>query len=100
MKSFAIRKATNPNQLRSSQAEDMASEQLKHEYATGDGVTGSPTRAPKPQAASLLSQEEQEQLKPKDVIVENPWIYEQTHQEYLENIKVSPAPPPKFLNYN
>lgn len=38
---------------------------------------------------SLLSQEEQEQLKPKDVKVENPWIYEQTHQEYLENIKVS-----------
>jgi hypothetical protein len=37
----------------------------------------------------LLSQEEQEALKPKDVKVENPWIYEQTHQEYLDNIKVS-----------
>jgi hypothetical protein len=67
----------------------MASEQFKHEYASGDGVTGSPTKATKHHQPSLLSQEEQEQLKPKDVIVENPWIYEQTHQEYLENIKVS-----------
>ncbi len=38
---------------------------------------------------SLLTEEEQEALKPKEVKVENPWIYEQTHQEYLENIKVS-----------
>lgn len=30
-------------------------------------------------------------MKPKDVKVENPWIYEQTHQEYLENIKGLPA---------
>jgi hypothetical protein len=28
---------------------------------------------------------------PKEVVVENPWIYEQTHQEYLENIKGLPA---------
>ena len=38
---------------------------------------------------SLLTQEEQEALKPKDVKVENPWIYEQTHQEYLDQVKVS-----------
>ena len=38
---------------------------------------------------TLLTKEEEEALKPKDVKVENPWIYEQTHQEYLENIKVS-----------
>ena len=38
---------------------------------------------------SLLTEEEQEALKPKEVKVENPWIYEQTHQEYLDNIKVA-----------
>ena len=38
---------------------------------------------------TLLTKEEEDGLKPKDVKVENPWIYEQTHQEYLENIKVS-----------
>jgi hypothetical protein len=40
---------------------------------------------------SLLTEEEQEALKPTEVKVENPWIYEQTHQEYLENIKGLPA---------
>lgn len=40
---------------------------------------------------SLLTEEEQEALRPKDVKVDNPWIYEQTHQEYLENIKGLPA---------
>lgn len=38
---------------------------------------------------SLLTEEEKEALKPQEVKVENPWIYEQTHQEYLDNIKVS-----------
>jgi hypothetical protein len=38
-----------------------------------------------------LTQEEQDALMPKEVVVENPWIYEQTHQEYLENIKGLPA---------
>jgi len=38
---------------------------------------------------SLLTQEENDALQPKEVKVENPWIYEQTHQEYLQNIKVS-----------
>jgi hypothetical protein len=42
-------------------------------------------------SSSLLTKEEEEGLKPKDVKVENPWIYEQTHQEYLENIKGLPA---------
>ena len=28
---------------------------------------------------SLLTQEENDALQPKDVKVENPWIYEQTH---------------------
>ena len=40
---------------------------------------------------TLLSQEEQDSLKPREVKVENPWIYEQTHQEYLNNIKGLPA---------
>ena len=38
---------------------------------------------------SLLTDEEVEALKPQEVKVENPWIYEQTHQEYLDKIKVS-----------
>ena len=38
---------------------------------------------------SLLTDDEREALKPQPVVVENPWIYEQTHQEYLTNIKVS-----------
>lgn len=42
-----------------------------------------------PNENSLLTKEEQEALKPKQVKVENPWIYQQTHQEYLDNIKVS-----------
>ena len=49
-------------------------------------VQGSINNHAKP---SLLSEEEQEALKPKQVKVENPWIYEQTHKEYLSNIKVS-----------
>lgn len=44
-----------------------------------------------PMENSLLTKEEQEALKPKPVKVENPWIYQQTHQEYLDNIKGLPA---------
>lgn len=40
---------------------------------------------------SLLTQEEHDALKPQEVKVENPWIYKQTHQEYLDNIKGLPA---------
>lgn len=84
MKNFSIRKATNPNQARNAGASaDVAGE---------FGQPGQP-EVIQPKSAqmegSLLTQEEQEALKPKDVKVENPWIYEQTHQEYLENIKVS-----------
>jgi len=45
----------------------------------------------KPVEKSLLTEEENEALKPKEVKVENPWIYEQTHKEYLDNIKGLPA---------
>lgn len=38
-----------------------------------------------------MTQEENDALQPKDIKVENPWIYEQTHQEYLHNIKGLPA---------
>jgi hypothetical protein len=38
-----------------------------------------------------LTEEEAQALKPKEVKVQNPWIYEQTHQEYLDNIKGLPA---------
>lgn len=43
------------------------------------------------QDESLLTAEEREALKPKDVKVVNPWIHEQTHKEYLENVKGLPA---------
>lgn len=41
--------------------------------------------------ASLLTAEEQEALKPAEVKVDNPWIFKQTHEEFLENIKGLPA---------
>jgi hypothetical protein len=62
---------------------------MKYGYVNGNGLTAPANNASSQQQPSLLSQEEQEALKPKEVKVENPWIYEQTHQEYLENIKVS-----------
>lgn len=40
---------------------------------------------------SLLTEEEHEALKPQEVKVDNPWIFKQTHQEYLQNIKGLPA---------
>jgi hypothetical protein len=60
MKSFSIRKATNPNQLRDSQGQEVMADSMKYDYATGEGVTGSPTRGDKPKQPTLLSQEEQE----------------------------------------
>ena len=36
-----------------------------------------------------LTPEELSALQPKKTKVVNPWIHEQTHQEYLENITVS-----------
>lgn len=38
---------------------------------------------------SLLTAEEQEALKPKEIKVVNPWIHDATHKEYLESVKVS-----------
>lgn len=52
----------------------------------------------KPQEPSLLTAEEQEALKPKEVKVDNPWIYEQTHKEYLDNIKGLPARHAKVID--
>ena len=64
--------------------------------AQGRMMTASASRAgtaggPRAGEPSLLTEEEQEQLKPQEVKVDNPWIYEQTHQEYLNNIKGLPA---------
>lgn len=84
MKNFSIRKATNPNQLKGVQASADFSEQDLKASANQSAMAKN--------EASLLTQEEQEALKPKEVKVDNPWIYEQTHQEYLENIKVSKPP--------
>jgi len=68
----------------------MIDDSMKYGYVSGEGKTD-PLMGHQAHQPSLLSQEEQDQLKPKDVKVENPWIYEQTHQEYLENIKGLPA---------
>lgn len=67
---------------------DFADDSMKYGYVSGIVQAANTSSNQQP---SLLTQEEQEALKPKDVKVENPWIYEQTHQEYLENIKVSCA---------
>ena len=37
---------------------------------------------------SMLSQEENDALQPKEIKIVNPWIHEATHKEYLENVKV------------
>ena len=85
MKNFSIRKATNPSQLKASV--DASGESQKQGLAGSmSGNVASADHEP-----SLLTEEEKEALKPKEVKVENPWIYEQTHQEYLENIKGLPA---------
>lgn len=39
----------------------------------------------------MLSVDEQEALRLKEVKVVNPWIHEATHKEYLENVKGLPA---------
>lgn len=84
MKPFTIKKATNqaPSKINQSMMSQGPMDSQMQSYATG-----SPQKPFNGQ--SLLSQEEQEALKPKEVKVDNPWIYQQTHQEYLDNIKVS-----------
>ena len=88
VKNFSIRKATNPAQLKGLRGSaDGLGDSLKKGQFTG--ATQSVGSAGGPREPSLLTEEEQEALKPQEVKVENPWIYEQTHQEYLDNIKVS-----------
>jgi hypothetical protein len=53
----------------------MADESMKYGSINGDG-SAAQSRQINGGQPSLLSQEEQEALKPKDVKVENPWIYE------------------------
>lgn len=91
MKPFSIRKIPNPNQAKSAQAQSFLMDEQRF------GMNGAATQpsgvaqAQQAQEPSLLTQEEHEALKPKEVTVDNPWIYEQTHQEYLDNIKGLPA---------
>jgi hypothetical protein len=97
IKNFSIRKANHPNRMQASA--DQGEESMMNNGLAGDHI--SPRANGKMNGHqnglsmkhnnenSLLTKEEQEALKPKDVKVVNPWIYEQTHQEYLENIKVS-----------
>jgi hypothetical protein len=54
----------------------MADDSMKYGYITGDAKGNPANMNNQHHQPSLLSQEEQEALKPKDVKVENPWIYE------------------------
>lgn len=47
MKSFAIRKANHP-MMKSADGKEMTDEEMKYEYATGDGMIGSPAKTEKP----------------------------------------------------
>ena len=85
MKQFTIRKATNPNARQAQASADMSDDMLGQQ-AHGIVTNTQPANGGEP---SLLTEEENAALKPKEVKVTNPWIYEQTHQEYLDNIKVS-----------
>lgn len=93
MKSFSIRKIANPNQKNgaASAASQWGDEQKFGMHGQGGNQAAGVAQAHQAQQPSLLTEEEQEALKPKEVTVENPWIYEQTHQEYLDNIKGLPA---------
>ena len=47
-----------------------------------------------PQEETVLTPEEIAALQPKRTNVVNPWIHEQTHKEFLQNIVVSTVPTP------
>ena len=65
VKNFTIRKATNPNQRGAQASADVTERSV---------ITS--TKAYHSQQPSLLTQEERDALVPKEVKVENPWIYE------------------------
>lgn len=101
MKPFTIRKATQPGKGVPTVHHDAAdpgskyaSAPVEREDRFGDGDDGAP-QVPDAQEFPFgdipnLTQEEAAGLLPKKTKVVNPWIHEQTHQEYLENITVSP----------
>jgi hypothetical protein len=68
MKPFSIRKIPNPNGKGGALAEERP--------GMGGTQAAGVAQAQQAQQPSLLTEEEQEALKPKDVNVENPWIYE------------------------
>ncbi len=101
MKPFTIRKATQPGKGVPVVHHDAAYPGSKYATAPvergedrfGNGVDGAP-QDPNAQEFPFgdipnLTQEEAAELLPRKTKVVNPWIYEQTHQEYLENITVS-----------
>lgn len=86
MKPFTIRKAVVPGQ---GQRQQEASADAKFGVdETADREVQSQLQSAHP-LNSNLTEEELDLLKPKTVQVVNPWIHEQTHKEYLENITVS-----------
>lgn len=93
MKPFSIRKIPNPSSMKSAGTNSQKYLPTNPQFGmTGMNMNGSNNgTAFKPHTPSLLTTEEQEALKPHEVKVDNPWIYEQTHKEYLDNIKGLPA---------
>lgn len=93
MKPFSIRKIPHPGQQKNGAPQNgtMPGEPSLGVSGSATGLASGVAQAQQAQQPSLLTEEEQEALKPQDVKVDNPWIYEQTHQEYLDNIKGLPA---------
>jgi hypothetical protein len=56
----------------------MVDDQFKYGAKGGESATAT-SMINNGHGPSLLTEEENEALKPKEVKVENPWIYEQTH---------------------
>lgn len=56
----------------------MNEDQFKYAAKGGDAAAAN-KKTNNGQGPSLLTEEENEALKPKEVKVDNPWIYEQTH---------------------
>ncbi len=75
MKQFSIRKSSKP--LAGKNKGPGAGDDLHTEEERSQ--SGSP----------VLTKQERAALGLEELKVTNPWIHEQTHQEYLENVKVS-----------
>ena len=81
MKGFSIRKSNQPDPLvEGYDLEDKPRGKIRP-------LTSKEEEYQEEQPSNLTAEEE-EMLKPRDIKVVNPWIKEQTHKEYLEQVKV------------